>query len=544
MAHKKDKGTASPSSAKPLSTKPLMLQGTASHVGKSVLTAAVLRILKDRGLSVAPFKPQNMALNSAVTVDGGEIGRAQAFQAMAAGIEPTVDMNPVLLKPTGDQTSQVIIHGKVHSNMSAKEYHLFKGQAMEAAMESYRRLAASYDAIVIEGAGSPAEINLRDGDIANMGTALAVGSPVVLVADIDRGGVFAAIIGTLELLAPDERALVKGFIINKFRGDLSLLKPGLEFLEDRTGLPVLGVVPWMDQSNLPDEDGVALYEGGKGRDRKGASIRIAVVKLPRISNFTDFDPFAVEDDVALDFITDASAVAGADMVIIPGSKNTVADLRWMGERGIDEAIKKFAASGGTVAGICGGFQMLGKSVSDPHEVETGGVIDGLGLLDCTTTMAREKTTRRVSVHLNHPACEGERAEGYEIHMGETVSGERGGGGERPFAFVKSDGEGRVDGEGRADGAISHDGLIWGTYAHGVFDNDRFRGALISGLLERKGLNLAGRPVSRSFATAREAAIASLASTVEGVVDVALLMELMGLPAAARATNESSGRSSR
>ena len=503
----------------PFRAKPLMIQGTASHVGKSIITAAMLRILRDRSFSAAPFKPQNMALNSAVTADGGEIGRAQAFQALAAGVEPTVDMNPILLKPTADQTSQVIIQGRVHSNMSAREYHLFKKEAMRAVLESYGRLASSYDALVIEGAGSPAEINLRENDIANMGTALAVKSPVVIVADIDRGGVFASIVGTMELLAPEERALVKGFIINKFRGDATLLKPGLDFLEEKTSLPVLGVVPWMDHSMLPDEDGVVLEGGGGGGNGRTGGVRVAVVKLPRVSNFTDLDPFVVEDKVTVDYITTPEALAGAHMVVVPGSKNTMADLEWMKERGLDRAIKEFAAFGGTVVGICGGFQMFGRTVGDPHGVEsvnTGrrATVAGLGLLDCTTVMAREKTTRRVKGRLDHPLSKGTVVDGYEIHMGETVSGER------PFAVIEA------DGNSYNDGAISKDGRLWGTYIHGVFDNDLFRRAIVDSL--GQGGAPGAKDERRSFTGERERAVAALAATVGESLHVDAIIEMMGL----------------
>ncbi|MFQ5736952.1 MAG: cobyric acid synthase, partial [Thermodesulfobacteriota bacterium] len=351
---KRDKRTAAP----------LMVQGTGSHVGKSVLTAALCRIFRDRGFKTAPFKAQNMALNSFVTRTGCEIGRAQAFQAEAAGVEPTADMNPVLLKPTGDSVCQVIIHGRVFGAMSAVEYHSFKKEAGKYVMESYARLASEYDVIVIEGAGSPAEVNLREGDIANMGVARMTGSPVLLAGDIDRGGVFASLVGTMELLTPDERERVKGFVINKFRGDIELLRPGLDFLSQRTGLPVLGVVPFFDASTLPDEDGVALQGAGASpRDGGGGEVRIAVLKLPRISNFTDFDPLKLCAGVGLAFIEGPDGLAGADMVIIPGTKNTLSDLGWLRERGFGEALAAFAKGGGMVAGICGGFQMLGTSVT-------------------------------------------------------------------------------------------------------------------------------------------------------------------------------------
>jgi len=327
-----------------------MVQGTASHSGKTIVTAALCRIFRDMGMSVAPFKAQNMALNSFVTDDGGEIGVAQALQARAAGIEPSVDMNPVLLKPTGDSVSQVIIHGRVHASMSAVEYHAFKARAMGFVMESFERLSEAHDVVVMEGAGSPAEINLRENDIANMGIARKAGSPVILVGDIDRGGVFASIVGTLELLERDERALIKAFIINKFRGDRALLQPGLDFLTKKTGIETLGVIPYMESMGLPDEDGVALeraMRGGAGVNAgEPGGIRIVVIRLPRISNFTDFDPLAGEPGVSLEFTEDPKRIKGAGVVIIPGSKNTLADLRWLREQGFEKAIRAHISGGG------------------------------------------------------------------------------------------------------------------------------------------------------------------------------------------------------
>ncbi|HKZ45756.1 MAG TPA: cobyric acid synthase, partial [Thermodesulfobacteriota bacterium] len=376
--------------------RPLMLQGTASHVGKSIITAALCRIFREHGLRVAPFKAQNMALNSFVTMDGGEIGRAQAFQAEAAGIEPTVDMNPILLKPTSDMGSQVIIHGKVYGNMKAAEYHRFKKEAARYVLESYRRLEEKNDLIIIEGAGSPAEINLRENDIANMGLAEMVDAPVILIGDIDRGGVFASLVGTMELLTASEKKRVKGFIINKFRGDLELLKPGLDFLENKTGLPVFGVVPYLKDINLPDEDGVVLDSGQWSVVSGQKKITIVVIKLPRISNFTDFDPFRFEPDVSIHYITEPAELDGADVVIIPGSKNTLEDMDWLWKTGIADKLIHYAENGGKVIGICGGFQMLGKLVKDPHGVESHvKEMKGLGLLHGETILEREKRTYQV-----------------------------------------------------------------------------------------------------------------------------------------------------
>ncbi|MEK7773192.1 MAG: cobyric acid synthase, partial [Deltaproteobacteria bacterium] len=382
--------------------RPVMLQGTASHVGKSVLTAALCRILRQKGFKVAPFKAQNMALNSAVAVDGGEIGRAQAFQAEAAGILPTVDLNPVLLKPTGDCVSQVIIHGKVYGSMSAVEYHAFKKDVRKYVLESYRRLERVYDVIVIEGAGSPAEINLRDNDIANMGVAELVGSPVIIVGDIDRGGVFASIVGTMELLTEDERKRVKGFLINKFRGDAGLLTPAIDYLERRAGLPVLGVIPYLKDISLPDEDGVTL-DAGKKAGAIPSEIEIAVVKLPRISNFTDFDPLKGSPGVAVHFVESPEDITGADMVIIPGTKNTLEDLVWLKDRGFEEALRRYRGRGGFLAGICGGFQMLGACVKDPNGVESGlKAVSGLGLIDAETVIMKEKNTFQIAAEAGFP----------------------------------------------------------------------------------------------------------------------------------------------
>lgn len=489
-------------------TKVIMLQGTGSHVGKSVLVAALLRCLKNRGYKAAPFKAQNMALNSAVSSDGGEIGRAQAFQAEAAGTDSTVHMNPVLLKPTGEARSQVIIHGKVHSVMSAAEYHRFKPEAMKSVLESYRTLASIYDVVVIEGAGSPAEINLREGDIANMGIAEAVDSPVIIVGDIDRGGVFASLVGTLELLSMAERQRVKGFIINKFRGDKSLLVPGLDFLENKTGKKVLGVVPHFGGLVLPDEDSVAL-EKGSG---KGGRIKIAVIKLPRISNFTDFDPFRNDSRVETVFADSPAGLEGASLVIIPGSKSTIEDLNWLKEKGFVRALKNHADMGRHIAGICGGFQMLGRRIKDPFGVESPlSEADGLGLLDSETVLGREKNTFQVS---GSAALFGKvfDIKGYEIHMGETeVAG-------APFASISSRNK---SGVAIADGSVSGNGRVFGTYIHGIFDNDSFREALLSSL----GAASCG---AASFNEAKKASLDALAKIFEENVSVDELLRIAGL----------------
>lgn len=490
-------------------TKNIMLQGTSSHVGKTVLTAALLRCLKNRGFKAAPFKAQNMALNSAVSSDGGEIGRAQAFQAEAAGIGSTVHMNPVLLKPTGEARSQVVIHGRVHSVMNAAEYHRFKPEAMRFVLESYRRLSSEHDVIVIEGAGSPAEINLREGDIANMGIAEAVDSPVLLVGDIDRGGVFASLVGTLELLSEAERARVCGFIINKFRGDKSLLLPGLDFLEKRTGKKVLGVVPHFNGFSLPDEDSVSLEAKDKPA---GGQMKVCVIKLPRVANFTDFDPLRGDRRVHLVFADSPEELRGAALVIIPGSKNTIEDLQWLKTNGFTAAISSHVDRGGALVGICGGFQMLGKKIKDPFGVETSlGEAEGLSLLDSETVLGKEKNTFQVS---GKTAFGGKDFDikGYEIHMGETSSKEA------PFAAitVRNGSEAAI-----MDGAASASGRVFGTYIHGIFDNDGFREALLSSL----GANPAG---AASFRATREAGISALASLFEENVDVSEVLRIAGL----------------
>ncbi|MBE7414602.1 MAG: cobyric acid synthase [Deltaproteobacteria bacterium] len=493
--------------------KNIMFQGTSSHVGKSVLSAALIRALRDRGFRVAPFKAQNMALNSAVAVEGGEIGRAQAFQAEAAGLKPSVHMNPVLLKPTGDSMSQVIIHGKPVGMMTAAEYHAFKKEALGHVRESYSKLALDYDVIVIEGAGSPAEVNLRENDIANMGMAGAVGSPVVLIGDIDRGGVFASLVGTLELLSMEEREMVKGFIINKFRGDIGLLKPGLDFLEARTGKGVLGVVPSFSGLLIPDEDSVSLDE--RGASKEGGGLKIAVVKLPRLSNFTDFDPFRGDPGIELSFISSPREMAGAGLVIIPGTKSTIADLMWMKSRGFGPAIREHIEKGGMIAGICGGLQMLGTAVKDPQGVESSaGEAEGFGLVDAVTVLHREKKTFEVSAVARLMGRDYE-VRGYEIHMGETIV--KGG----PFSRI-------LERNGKTcyapDGAASQDGMVWGTYVHGIFDNDVFRQAVVSALSGGR----CGSGTVASFESVRERAIDSLASIFEDSVDMERVLRIIGV----------------
>jgi len=463
----------------------LMFVGTASDVGKSVLAAGFCRILRNRGVSVAPFKSQNMALNSFATPEGGEIGRAQAVQAQACRIAPHTDMNPVLLKPNSDTGSQVIVQGKVVGNMSVKEYNAYKPEAFRRVEESFERLRNDYDFIVIEGAGSIAEINLRTHDIANLRVAAMAGCPCVLVADIDRGGVFAQIVGTLELLEPSERELVRGVVINKFRGDPSLLAPGIKFVEQRTGVPVLGVVPYFSHFRIPEEDSVALERRAKGKGLKaeGKSVRIGVVRFPRISNYTDFDALEAEPDVALSYIEDASGLDGLDALILPGSKSTIGDLAFLVKQGLDQGVRNFA---GPVVGICGGYQMMGKRVLDPHGLESDRrEAPGLGLLDVETVLLPEKETHQAEARLLRgaslaaPGCEG-MVTGYEIHLGETTLGPKA----KPFAQLL-----RRSGREVAitDGAVSADGRVVGTYLHGIFDNHGFRSAFLNRIRREKGL---------------------------------------------------------
>jgi adenosylcobyric acid synthase len=462
----------------------LMVGGTGSDVGKSVLTAGLCRILARRGVSVAPFKSQNMALNSAVTPEGGEIGRAQALQAEACRIPPHVDMNPVLLKPTGERRSQVIVQGKVVGTMDVASYNAYKPEAFCRVRESFDRLRSRFDMLLIEGAGSIAEINLKAHDIANLKVAEMAGCPVLLVADIDRGGVFAQIVGTLELLEPQERARIAGVIINKFRGDPSLLAPGIDFVQGRTGVPVLGVVPWFDGFRLPAEDSVALTQLAKGnRGKAEGAVVVGVIQLPRISNFTDFDPLLDEEDVILRYIQQPEELAGVDLLIIPGSKATLSDREFLRTSGLDQVLIDFP---GVIAGICGGYQLLGGRICDPLCMESELTeTTGLGLLDVATVMGEEKTTHQVTARLLTAGAvlapgSSQEISGYEIHLGETTLGPT----VTPFARLQTRSGGDVEHE---DGAVSPDGRVFGTYLHGIFHNDSFRTALLNRLRRTKGL---------------------------------------------------------
>jgi adenosylcobyric acid synthase len=475
-----------------MTAKTLMIQGCTSDAGKSALVTGLCRVLYRRGRRVAPFKPQNMALNSAVTADGGEIGRAQAVQAQACRLEPHTDMNPVLLKPNTDVGAQVIVHGRAIGNMDAQRYHEFKPQLLAAVLESHVRLAKEYEVVVVEGAGSPAEINLRDNDIANMGFAEAADCPVVIVADIDRGGVFAHLVGTLELLSVSEQARVKGFVINRFRGDIALLQPGLDWLEQRTGKPVLGVLPYLHGLHLEAEDGLGkLSFEAQAKE----PLRVVVPLLPRISNHTDFDPLRLHPDVDLQFVAAGEAMPSADLIILPGSKNVRGDLAWLREHGWEETILRHLRYGGRVVGICGGFQMLGQSIRDPLGLEAeAGESAGFGLLDMETELKQEKQLHRVGGKL---ALADEQVSGYEIHAGVSVGPAL----TRPAARL----------ENGDDGAISADGRILGTYVHGLFD----RREACDALLRWAGLEA---PAALDYEALREAGIERMADAVDKHLD--------------------------
>lgn len=494
----------------------IMLQGTSSHVGKSIITTALCRIFLQEGKRVVPFKAQNMALNSYVTADGREMGRAQVAQAEAAGLLPMVAMNPVLLKPTGNACSQVIIDGRPVGNMSAREYH--KGyalQAFDAVKRALGELDRAYDTLVIEGAGSPAEINLKDHDIVNMRVAKYLGAPVLLVADIDRGGSLAALVGTLELLDPDERDLVKGLVINKFRGDVSLFTPAIDFLEKKTGKPVLGVVPYVDDLGIDEEDSVSLDD--REQRPEADKVSIAVVQVPKISNFTDFDSLAREDDVALYYARHPRDLAGADAVILPGSKNTTEDLCFLLEQGWDLALQHFINQGKPVIGICGGYQMMGRTVSDPENTEGGGSLRGIGLLAVDTVFRPEKTTVQTRGTVA-PLCgvlqslSGLAVEGYEIHMGETARDADA----RPFVTLLHGGA-PVE-----DGCVGENAC--GTYLHGVFDAPEAAQRLAEALAARKGVTLEGQ--AEEPAVYRERQYDLLADTVRRSLDMQKIYEIL------------------
>lgn len=502
----------------------IMMMGTSSHVGKSILATAMCRILYRKGRKVVPFKAQNMALNSYVTRDGDEMGRAQVAQAEAAGMEPMVDMNPVLLKPTGNAASQVIIMGKPVGNMSAREYHRgYSLKAFDAVKEALGRLDKEYDTIVIEGAGSPAEINLKANDIVNMRVAKYLQAPVLLIADIDRGGALASLVGTLELLDEEERALVKGLVINKFRGDVTLLTPAIDFLEKKTGKPVLGVVPHIDQMGIDDEDSVSLEE--KQAAPTEGDIRIAVIQTPKISNFTDFDALAHEKDVALYYVKAVEDLGEPDVIVLPGSKNTTEDMLYLGKSGLGEKILAHAKAGKAVIGICGGYQMLGEVIRDPQHTESqNDEAAGLGLLGMETVFASEKLTSQVvaqcqDLHFMGQSISAENLQGYEIHMGHTAFTREAD--KHPFTVCQRRGKACASQEGTANAA----GNVFGTYIHGVFDNDVFRRSVLNAIRHSKGLEALAN--TRNVMAEKQQAYEHLADVVENALDMEKLYQIMG-----------------
>ena len=505
----------------------IMMQGTSSHVGKSILVTALCRIFYQDGLHVVPFKAQNMALNSYVTRDGKEMGRAQVAQAEAAGLEPMVEMNPVLLKPTGNSCSQVVLMGKPVGNMSAREYH--KGYSVQLFAEvkaALAKLQKEYDVVVIEGAGSPAEVNLRDNDIVNMRVARHLNAPVLLIADIDRGGALASLVGTLALLTEEERALVKGLIINKFRGDVSLLQPAVAFLEEKTGKPVLGIVPHIEKLGIDDEDSVSLEE--KRTDREARDLHIAVIRTPKISNFTDFDCLAGEADVSLYYVTESKTLGRPDLILLPGSKNTTEDMMYLRDSGLEAAILAATAEGTPLIGICGGYQMLGEEIRDPHHTESShDGVKGMGLLGMVTTFGAEKLTSQVEADCRDWPFLGAKIsamglKGYEIHMGETAF--TGAADCHPLTITQRAGEACAvtEGTGRSDG------LIFGTYIHGIFDHDAFRRQILNALRQKKGLSPLDS--TRSVAAEKQRSYDKLAEVVRRSLDMEKIRAIMGLAA--------------
>ncbi len=524
-----------------------MIQGTGSGTGKSVIIAGLCRIFRDRGIRVTPFKAQNMALNSFITKEGGEIGRAQAFQAEAAGVEPCNDMNPILLKATGESGCQVILNGKVYGNMKAREYYAFSEKAWEVVTKAYERLSKKFDVVLIEGAGSPAEINLYDGEIVNMRVARHTNAPVILVGDIDRGGVFASLYGTVELLKDSSNRsnslnslndfkgdadYIKAFIINKFRGDIEILRPGLKMIEERTGRPVIGVIRYFHNLILDEEDGLSIerFEPFKSPEPY-KQIKIVVLRLRHISNFTDFAPFMYEPDVELKYSLRSEDINSADLIIIPGSKNTISDLLFLRENGIEECVKSAVKRGIPLIGICGGYQMLGRKIYDSYGVESNiKEVDGIGLLDITTTLNKTKTTCQVTAKVMNSSrlfnIDQDRLDdnltmlkGYEIHMGVTT-------GDVGLFKIK-----RISPHLSLfthqsslilDGSLKDN--VWGTYIHGLFDNDSFRHLLLDSLRKKKGISLQHKKVN--YLACKEEAINKWAETLRNSIDIDFILRLL------------------
>ncbi len=497
-----------------MTAKVLMVQGSSSSVGKSLLVAALCRIYARRGVHVAPFKAQNMSNNAAVCPDGSEIGRAQALQASAARVELSVEMNPVLIKPEADARSQVVVMGRPWRTLSAADYYINKDFLWGQVTTALDRLRAAHELIVIEGAGSPAELNLRAGDIVNMAVARYAQSPVLLVGDIDRGGVFAQLLGTLWLLESDERTLIRGLIVNKFRGDPALFTDGIRILEEKGNVPVLGVVPFLNGLYLPNEDAVEIETSSLPETPADFGIDIAVLRLPRIANFDDFDPLRAEPGVHVRYISTVHEFGDPDALILPGTKSTISDLNWLRQNGLAEAIIRYAEKGGVVAGICGGYQMLGESIHDPQHIESGAEsADGLGLLPVSTHFLSEKTTSRAQARIESKAgwlasLAGQTISGYEIHMGNTQSAQ---------AWLEIAGSNQPV---RQDGAVSLGGHIWGCYLHGLFANDNLRRAW----LESLGWQNTGRAASQG--NLLDQSLDAIADAVEGALDMNLLEKII------------------
>jgi adenosylcobyric acid synthase len=528
--------------------KAIMIQGTGSGAGKSAVVAGLCRIFRDMGIKVAPFKSQNMALNSFITKEGGEIGRAQAFQAEAAGLEPCNDINPVLLKATGEAGCQVILNGKVHATMKAHEYYQVKDKVWEEITAAYDRLSEQYELIIIEGAGSPAEINLQKEEVVNMRVARYADAPVILVGDIDRGGVFAQFYGTVELLKDhvgvcgnhelNDADYIKAFVVNKFRGDMEILRPGLRMIEDKTGKPVIGTLYYQGNLGLDEEDGLSIENLARFDQSGHKDLKIVVLRLKYISNFTDFAPFLYEPDVECKYSLWEEDISSADLIIIPGSKNTVSDLMLLRESGIEDCVKAAVKKGTQLIGVCGGYQMLGEKILDPHRVESSmEEVSGMGLLDTVTTLDKTKTTCQVSANVasakwfdaveSTSTCRWNQLKGYEIHMGNTT-GDVG-----LFTLKRLNNTGqykastdsgfRITDYEIQDGSAK--GNVWGTYIHGIFDNDGLRTDLLNSLRKKKGLSVRN---SVSYQSIREKAINEWAATLSKSVDLCFMLREVGM----------------
>jgi len=507
-----------------------MIQGASSSVGKSLLVTAFCRIFARRGLRVAPFKAQNMSNNAAVCPDGGEVGRAQALQSLAAGIPLSVDLNPILLKPEADHRSQVIVHGRPWKTLQAGQYYERKRALWSVVTESLDRLRSRFDLVVIEGAGSPAELNLAASDVVNMAVARYAQAPVALVGDIDRGGVFAQLLGTLWLLPPAEQALIKGLIVNKFRGDPALFVDGVKILEERSGRPVLGVIPYLHALGLPEEDAATL-EGGECEATGFHQLDLAVIRFPHIANFDDLDPLRHEPGVRLRFVDSPNSLGQPDALILPGSKSTVADLAWLRAQGLADLIVQRTRAGLAVVGICGGYQMLGRSIRDPGQVESDQLeTEGLGLLPIETTFEASKTTSQVCARVvSGPSwlvpLNGLPLRGYEIHMGRSTPLEL----EVDFGWLSIEHKSSGIGSTGIDGATTRDGRVWGCYLHGLFDNDAFRQAWLRSLtIQMPGVQEGSNQADVSHRQRIEAGLDRLADTVEREVSIDVLMEMIRL----------------